>query len=454
MKKPFLIVSLLSAAFLPVLSTKAEKPNIIFIMADDLGYGDLGCYGQEKIVTPHIDRMCKEGKKFTRHYSGSTVCAPSRCSLLTGKHIGHAYIRGNKELRPNGQKPLAKEEVTIAELLKEQGYTTSCIGKWGLGWVDTEGHPNKQGFDHFFGYLCQRRAHSYYPDYIWRNSDKVMLPGNNGKTGPHYTHDLMTEEALGFVRKNKDKPFFLYLAYAIPHTKFQVPDQAPYKDKDWAENHKIQAAMITRMDRDCGKLLGLLKELKLDEKTLVIFTSDNGAHGIGGTLKQFKASGDLRGKKRDLYEGGVRVPMIARWPGKIAAGSSSEHVSAFWDWMPTFCELAGAKNPDGCDGFSILPEILGKPQQRNHDSLYWEFYEQGGKQAVLKGDWKAVRVGVSKNRNAPIQLFNLKKDPSEKNDLAREYPEKLQEMVELMKQSHTPSEIFKFSSKAKKPKKK
>ncbi|WDE98174.1 arylsulfatase [Lentisphaera profundi] len=421
-----------------------DKPNVIFILTDDLGYGDLGCFGQEKIKTPNLDKMASEGTKFTRHYSGSTVCAPSRCVLLTGKHTGNAWIRGNGELKPNGQRPLRAEEVTIAEQFKKAGYATSVIGKWGLGWLDSEGHPLNQGFDHFFGYLCQRRAHTYYPEYVWRNTEKVELKGNDGKSGPLYTHDLCTDEAFSFIRKNKANPFFLYLAYAIPHTKFQVPDQGQYKDKPWAENHRIQAAMISRMDRDCGRLFELLKELNIDEKTLVIFTSDNGAHGIGGTLEQFKASGDLRGKKRDLYEGGVRVPMIARWPGKIEAGRVNDTISAFWDWMPTFNELIGVETPDEVDGHSILLVLLGEGNQEEHDYLYWEFYEKGGKQAVLKDEWKAIRLNVNKDRKAPLELYNLKNDPSEKNDLAKQYPEKVAEFAKLIDKTHTESDLFKF----------
>lgn len=451
----FLITLLLSTLVIPLTAQKVsaknpETPNIVFIMTDDLGYGDLGCYGQTKIKTPRLDQMAKEGKRFTRHYSGNTVCAPARCVLMTGKHTGHCWIRGNGEIQPNGQRPIPKEEITVAEVLKEKGYTTGCIGKWGLGWADSEGQPNRQGFDHFFGYLCQRRAHTYYPEYVWRNMDKVMLPGNDGSKGPHYTHDLMTEEALTFIKTNKNKPFFLYVPYTIPHTKFQVPELGQYEDKPWKKEHKIQAAMISRMDRDCGRILDLLDELKLSKNTLVIFTSDNGAHGQSGTGNFFKSSGKLRGIKRDLYEGGIRVPMIARWPGKVEAGTTSNHSSAFWDWMPTLCELTNAKAPSNIDGISILPEILGKAGQKTHDHFYWEFYEKGGKQAILKGDLKAIRLNVNKKRFGPLELYNLADDESETNNIASQHPKIIKEMEELMAQEHVPSKLFVFGQKKKK----
>jgi len=432
----------------PMVHAEAKKPNVIYILADDLGYGDLGCFGQKLIKTPSLDKMAAEGMKFTHHYSGSTVCAPSRCVLLTGKHTGHSFIRGNGEFK-NGQRPIPDEEFTMAEMFKKQGYATSCIGKWGLGWLDSTGHPNKQGFDHFFGYLCQRRAHSYYPDFLWRNDQKVPLEGNNFKKGPHYSHDLLTEEAQGFIKENKDKPFFLYLAYAIPHTKFQVPELGEYEKTDWQPNQKVQAAMISRMDRDCGKLMDLLKELKIDENTLVIFTSDNGPHGFAGTLEKFDANGPFKGRKRDLFEGGVRVPMIAYWPGKIKAGSESGHISAFWDWMPTFADLLGADLPEGLDGISFANTLLGKGDQKKHDHLYWEFYEQGGKQAVLQWPWKAVRLGVSKDRKAPIALYNLEKDIGETTNLVDKHPEVAKKMVGIMEASHKPSEHFEFKVKPK-----
>jgi arylsulfatase A-like enzyme len=426
------------------LSQAAAKPNVIFILTDDLGYGELGCYGQLLIKTPCLDQMAAEGKLLIRHYAGSPVCAPSRCILLTGKHGGHAAIRGNGELK-QGQRPLPADEVSLGEIFKGAGYTTACIGKWGLGWVDTEGAPNRQGFDYFFGYPCQRLAHSYYPASLWRNSEEVPLPGNDQKSGPFYSHDLMTEEALGFIRKNQTNSFFLYLTYTIPHTKFQIPELGEYAQTDWLPDHKVHAAMISRLDRDCGALLAELKKLRLDEKTLVVFTSDNGAHGEGGTLEKFNASGDLRGKKRDLYEGGVRVPLLVRWPGTITAGTTSDQVCAFWDWLATFCDLTGQFVPTGTDGQSMVPLLLDQKGWRPHDYLYWEFHEQGGKQAVLQGRWKAVRLKVNADRNGPVELYDLEKDPAEKQNVAEQYPEKAQELATLMNTSRTSNQYFDFS---------
>lgn len=424
------------------LAATVKKPNIIYIMADDLGYGDLGCYGQKLIKTPNIDKMATQGMKFTQHYCGSALCAPSRCSLITGKHTGHTFIRNNKPLPFEGNLPIPKEEVTIAEVMKQAGYTTGCIGKWGIGYPGSEGDPNKQGFDHWFGYNCQRQAHSYYPSHLWRNADKVMLKGNeDGKQG-QYSHDLLTAEALEFIKLNKAKPFFLYVPYTIPHTKFQVPDLGQYKDTDWDSNHKIQAAMISRMDADVGKILALLKELEVDDNTLVIFTSDNGPHGGGGTLSKFTAAGLLRAKKGTLYEGGIRVPMIARWPGMIKPGSASDHISAFWDVLPTCAELAGAKVPAGIDGLSMAAELLGKNSaQIKHDYLYWEL---GGQQAMRMGKWKLVRKW---NRKASgpdkPELYNLEDDIAESKDVADKHPDVVAEMLTRLKSARTAAKEFK-----------
>ncbi len=432
-------------------SQTKKNPNIIYILADDLGYGDLGCYGQKLIKTPEIDKLCKEGMKFTQHYAGSTVCAPSRCVLLTGLHTGHSYIRGNYRPKNEGQRPIPKDTITIPKLIKKAGYTTGCIGKWGLGGPGTEGEPNKQGFDHWYGYLCQTLAHSYYPLHLWRNGKKEIQEGNNIETGLHYSHDLFTDDALDFISKNKENPFFLYLPYTIPHTKFQVPDLGEYADKEWEDNHKIQAAMISRMDRDVGRIIELLKKYKLNN-TLVIFTSDNGAHGKSKTHKKFKASGELRGKKRDLYEGGIRVPMIAWWPGKIKPGSTTGHVSAFWDVMPTICGIAGIEPPKNIDGISFLPTLLNKKGQKKHEYLYWEFYERGGKQAVLWKDWKGIRLNVGNDRNGPIELYNIKSDISEKNNVAEKNPEIVKKINNFMIEAHTENVFFKFKPKKKKKK--
>jgi len=429
-----------------------ERPNIVFILADDLGYGDLGCYGQQVIQTPNLDRMAAEGMIFTDHYAGSTVCAPSRCCLMTGLHTGHAYVRGNARL------PLRPSDVTVAELLKQAGYSTGIVGKWGLGEPDTTGIPNRQGFDHWFGYLNQRHAHNYYPAYLWRNEEKVTLanevrdvnpPGGVATKRVQYSHDLFTADALDFVARHKGGPFFLYLAYTIPHANneaknegMEVPSYGAYANEDWPDPQKGHAAMITRMDGDIGRLFARLKSLGIDEQTLVLFSSDNGPHKEGGADPAFfDSNGPLRGHKRDLYEGGIRVPLIARWPGRIAAGSGTNHVSAFWDFLPTCCDLAGVVPPEGIDGFSLLPALLGHPRrQRRHQYLYWEFHEQGKKQAVRMGKWKAVRVNVAKNPNGPIELYDLEADLSEEFNVADEHPEIVAQMATLMATARTDAE--------------
>ena len=433
-------------------TVREKRPNIIFILADDLGYGDLGCYGQETVKTPNLDRMAAEGMRFTDHYAGSTVCAPSRCALMTGLHTGHCWIRGNALL------PLRPEDVTVAKLLKEAGYTTGIIGKWGLGEAGSTGIPNKQGFDYWFGYLNQRHAHNYYPTYLWRNEETVPLknevrdvnlPGGVATKRIEYSHDLFTEDALSFVEQNRDKTFFLYLAYTIPHANneagqngMEVPSLEPYADRDWPQPQKGHAAMITRMDRDIGRLFGRLKELGLDQNTLVMFSSDNGPHKEGGGDPTFfRSSGPLRGYKRDLYEGGIRVPMIARWPGRIKPGSVNNHICAFWDFLPTYCEIAGVETPQGLDGISLVPTLLGQPdRQKQHEFLYWEFHEQGKKQAVRMGDWKGVRLNVAKNPDGPIELYNLQGNIGEKQNVAQSHPEIVAKIAEYMRLSHTPSE--------------
>jgi arylsulfatase A-like enzyme len=429
-----------------------KGPNIIFILADDLGYGDLGCYGQQTIKTPSLDRMAEEGMRFTQHYAGSTVCAPSRCVLMTGLHSGHCWVRGNALV------PLRPEDVTVAELLREAGYTTGIIGKWGLGEAGSTGIPNKQGFDYWFGYLNQRHAHNYYPRYLWRNEEKVVLknevtdvnpPGGVATKRVEYSHDLFTAEALAFLERNKNKAFFLYLAYTIPHANneagnkgMEVPDYGIYKDKDWPEPQKGHAAMITRLDGDIGKLFAKLKELGLAENTLVMFSSDNGPHKEGGADPAFFESwGPLRGYKRALYEGGIRVPMIAWWPGKIQAGSVNDHVSAFWDFLPTCADLAGFKTSRDIDGISMLPTLLGQDdKQKKHEYLYWEFHEQGKRQAVRMGDWKGIRQNVAKNPNGPIELYNLKNDIGEKKNVAVRHPSIVAKIEAYMKAARTPSE--------------
>ncbi len=418
------------------------KPNIIFILADDLGYGDLGCYGQQKFKTPNLDRMAKQGMRFTQAYAGSTVCAPSRCVLMTGKHTGHAHVRGN------GLVPLRPQDLTIATLLRRAGYVTGLIGKWGLGEPGTTGVPTKQGFDSFFGYLNQHHAHNYYPDYLWRNEEKTPLKGNVvannvASKRAQYSHDLFADEALRFLEANKAKPFFLYLALTIPHANneagklgMEVPSDEPYSKEAWPQPQRNHAAMITRMDRDIGRLLQKLQDLGIDDNTIVFFTSDNGPHREGGGDPNFfRSSGPLRGIKRSLHEGGVRVPMIVRWPGRIPAGQTNPHVWAFWDFLPTAVDLAGVKAPNDIDGISVVPTLLGKGKQRTHEFLYWEFHEGGSQQAVRMGDWKAVR----KKLGAPLELYDLGKDLGEEKNIAESHADIVARIEAYLKTARTES---------------
>src|SRR4051812_33511372 len=413
----------LSAADLAV-----PKPNVVFILADDLGYGDLGCFGQKKIKTPNLDRLTAEGMRFTQAYAGTTVCAPSRCALMTGLHTGHCYIRGNKEIKPEGQEPMPGDTFTVAHLMQRAGYTTGIIGKWGLGFPGSASTPEKMGFDYFFGYNCQMKAHEYYPESLWRNTNVVKL---DSKT---YSHDLMAADSLEFVRRNKDQPFFLYLPFTIPHGKFQVPDQEPYANEKWPAQWKNIAAMITRMDKDIGRLMALLKELKLDENTLVFFASDNGA---GYQPKFFQSSGPLRGMKRDMYEGGLRSPTIARWPGRIKPRVVSDQVWAFWDLMPTLAELTQQKLSVPSDGISIL-SALTQGKQIEHPPLYFEFHERGFTQAARMGDWKAVRLGTKK----PVELYDMKTDAAEARDVAAQHPEVVKQFEDFLKSARTDSALW------------
>ncbi len=414
-----------------------RPPNIIFILADDLGYGDVGCYGQEIIQTPHIDQMAGEGIRFTQCYAGSTVCAPSRCCLMTGRHTGHARVRGNK------LHPLLPEDTTIAEVLKNAGYATGIVGKWGLGEPDTTGIPNRQGFDYWFGYLNQSRAHNYYPDYVWKNEERFYFDRWT------YTHTAFTQEALDFVRRSQQQPFFLYLAYTIPHAfneggvnGMPIPSDQPYSNQPWPQNEKNRAAMITLMDADIGRLFALLQELGLDGDTIVFFSSDNGPHREGGSDPDFfDSNGPLRGIKRDLYEGGIRVPMIARWPGQIPAGAVSDQVWAFWDFPATAAELAGTSLPERGDGISMVNALFQRPQN-SHEYLYWEFHEQGGKQAIRMGNWKAVRLGWK----PPIELYDLGTDLGETANLAARYPEIIRKMETWFQETRTESALYPIST--------
>jgi len=447
MKMRMLVVFMAASVIGAVAS---EKPNVIYILADDLGYGEVGYNGQEKIKTPELDALAARGMKFTDHYCGSSVCAPSRGSLMTGLHPGHGYIRANSPGYPNGQTPLPEGTETVGHLMKRAGYATAIIGKWGLGGVlehvETpvlnSGHPNKQGFDYFFGYLDQRKAHNYYPDHLWRNSEMVKL-NNDTKTGKEndYSHDLMTEEAVSWIRNKKDDPFFLYLAYTIPHTRWQVPDLGQYADMDWPKNMKIQAAMVSRMDRDIGRIVDLLEELGIDEKTLIMFNSDNGAHGQGESLEFFRTSGNLRGKKRDMYEGGVRSPMLAYWPGTVPAGTVSDHLSSFWDLLPTLSELTGEPIQGSTDGISMLPELTGRPeQQQKHKYLYWELYEGKPNCGVRFGKWKGVVHDRREGLN--IELYDVSNDEGEQTNVADQYPEVVDQIRQMMLEAHTPNPFW------------
>jgi arylsulfatase len=441
-----------------------ERPNIIFILADDLGWADLGCYGGKKIRTPSIDRLATEGIRFTQHYAGNAVCAPSRCCLMTGKHPGHAFIRNNRAVQPEGQYPIPADTVTVAKLLKARDYRTAAVGKWGLGPPGSDADPTQQGFDLFFGYNCQSHAHNHYPTYLWRNDQRITLQGNDGgRTGKQYSHDLLEAEALSFIRNHKEESFFLYVPFTIPHLALQVPDDSlheyigkweepPY---DGGKGYQPQptpraayAAMVSRMDRSVGRITDLVHELGLDERTIIFFSSDNGPAPLnvgGADSRFFQSAGSLHGLKGELYEGGIRTPLIARWPHKISAGTSTDVPSAFWDLLPTLCEIAGAETPADIDGISLVPALLGQGLQKLHDFLYWEFQGYGGQQAIRLGDWKGIRTNLNK-KLSDIELYNLASDPNEEHDLATDRPEIVAQIERLMRQQHTVSEAFPIKS--------
>jgi arylsulfatase A-like enzyme len=449
--------------------TIAQKPNIIFILADDLGYGDLSCQGQTKFQTPNIDRLAAEGMTFTQHYSGSTVCSPSRSVLLTGQHTGHTPIRGNKR-DEFGNWPISAEAITVAEILKENGYVTGAFGKWGLGYPGSDGDPNEQGFDEFFGYNDQTLAHNYYPYFLNHNQDTVWLEKNEGTGQGTYAPIPIHEQALKFLEHNQDQPFFMYYPSVIPHAELFAPEEymekyrgkflpeKEYKGADEGhpryktggygsqpESHAAFAAMVNLLDDQVGEILDKLKELGIDENTLVIFSSDNGPHLEGGADPDyFNSNGPFIGYKRDLYEGGIRMPMFVRWPGKIEAGSQTSHISAFWDFLPTAAEIVGAEPPENIDGISYLPTLLGENDQKQHDYLYWEFHEKNGRLAVRQGDWKLVRYDVFSPEKTTTELYNLANDISEEDNIAEEHPEITQKLLEIMKTARVPSEDFKF----------
>ena len=460
-----------------------KKPNVIYIYADDLGYGELGAYGQTKIKTPFLDAMAKEGIRFTQHYTSAPVCAPARCMLMTGVHAGHSYIRGNYELggfadnKEGGQMPLPEHTFTIAKLMKNAGYQTALVGKWGLGMNNTTGNPNLHGFDYYYGFLDQKQAHNLYPTHLWengqwdtlRNSYQLVHEYQNKKVaidsidfekfkGKDYAATKMMEKALGFIEKNQAKPFFLYLPLPLPHLSLQAPEeeikayQGQFEETIYTSQkggyvptkypRATYAAMITYLDKQVGRVMATLKKLKLDENTLVIFSSDNGAtFDVGGVDTEFFNSvGGLRGRKQDLYEGGIREPMIARWPGKIKAGKLTDHPSVQFDLMATLSELTGQKIPVATDGISFLPTLLGKAQ-KSHPFLYFEFPEKSGQIAVRIGHFKGVKSQLKKDKQAPWELFDLAKDPAERNDISKEHANLLKQMDEIVKKEHRPSHI-------------
>ena len=455
-------------------SGQTTRPNIILLIADDLGYGDVGFNGQKMIRTPHLDRLASEGKVYRHFYAGTSVCAPSRSTLLTGQHTGHTYIRGNKSVSPEGQEPLPNTGMGLVELLHDAGYHTAAFGKWGLGFVGSTGDPLNQGFDHFYGYNSQSLAHRYYPDHLWDDGHKVTLSRNGNFTKQEvYAPDLIQQKALDYIgQQTSDRPFFLFLPYILPHAELVVPDDSifesykgkfpekPYKGRDYGPGalnhgyasqrypHAAFASMVTRLDLYLGQIMDRLKKQGLDKNTIVIFTSDNGPHVEGGADPVFfNSNGPFKGVKRDLYEGGIREPFVAWWPGKIEAGATSDHMSSFWDLLPTLVSLAGARQliPKDIDGISMVADLLGSDGQQQHDYLYFELHEQGDKQAVIKGPWKGIRVKVDEDPNGALQLYNIDEDPGETVDLADRYPEIVQEMIKIMKQAHKPSLLFPFA---------
>jgi arylsulfatase A-like enzyme len=458
-------------AFAQLKRPAKRPPNIIFIVADDLGYGDVSCYGQQRFQTPHIDRLAAEGLKFTQGYAGTAVCSPSRSSLFTGQHTGHTPVRGNLAVKPEGQYPLPDSSRIIPRLLKQAGYATGCFGKWGLGGPGSSGDPVNQGFDEFFGYNSQTLAHNYYPYYLWHNREKVMLPENRGARSGTYAPTLIQEHLLAFIRQHRAQPFAVFMTTVIPHAELAAPPaymqkaigrygpEKPYigpdtsapgfaKSGPYLSQPYPKAAVVATMrvlDDQVGQLMQLLKQLKLDDNTLVVFTSDNGPSAEGGKdLAYFNSSGGLRGAKRDLYEGGIRVPFIVRWPGQVKAGTTTAQLAAFWDFLPTFMEVAGLKTPTGTDGLSLLPTLTGRGKQVQHPHLYWEFYEQGGSVAARWGRWKGVRLNMATAPTGPIELYDLTADPHEMRNVATQHPEVVAHFAQIFTQEHVPSPAFRF----------
>lgn len=454
----------------------ADKPNVIYILADDLGYGDLGCYGQTMIQTPNIDRLAAQGMLFTQHYSGCTVSAPSRSTLLTGQHTGHTPIRGNRELvDQEGQLPLPAETYTMAEMFKDAGYSTGAFGKWGLGYPGSEGDPNNQGFDEFYGYNCQRQAHRYYPKHLWHNQEKVILEGNDFVNTVVYAPDVIQEQTLKYIKEQASAgtPFFAYMAIVQPHAELIAPEDeilemyrgrfeetpfvsphaaAEYGSENFDEKYyasqpeprAVYAAMVTRIDKYVGEVIETLDELGIADNTIVIFSSDNGNHvEAGHDPEYFDSNGISRGHKRDLTEGGIRTPMIVRWSGTVEAGSTTDHISAFWDVMPTMAEIAGLEPLTTTDGISMVGTLVGG-EQVQHPHLYWEYAMGKGGMAVRMDQWKAVRMGLNKKPNAPIELYDVIADPSESRDVATDHPEVIAQIEAIMAAEHIPSSTFPF----------
>jgi arylsulfatase A-like enzyme len=427
----------------PAHAVQDRKPNIIFILGDDLGYGDIGPYGQRQILTPNLDRLAAQSLKFTNVYAGAAVCAPSRSVLMTGLHAGHTPIRANA-----GTFPLRADDVTVAQVLQRAGYQSGGFGKWGLGDAESPGVPTKHGFTEFFGYLHQIHAHTYYPDFLWDNDRKSPLPGNESGRRGEYSADLIAERALRFIRQHRDKPFFLYAAFTLPHGRFEVPDDKPYTDRDWPQPEKNFASMVTRLDGYVGRIVALIAELGLERDTIVFFASDNGGvSGEGHDVKRFRSNGPFRGEKATLYEGGIRVPMIVRWPGRVTANTTSDVPWAFCDFLPTLAEIAGTRAPDGLDGISMLPTILGGKaaghEQATREFLYWEhetFDRQTSAlradamiQAVRTGNWKAVRT----KPGAPLELYDLGRDVGETSDVAAAHPDVIARIETYLKTART-----------------
>jgi arylsulfatase A-like enzyme len=450
MKQPSSLLVALTALLGALPLAAASKPNIVFVLSDDLAQGDLGCYGQKLIETPRLDRMAREGTRYTQTLCGTSVCAPSRASLMTGLHSGHCPVRGNWEIAKGaGQHPLPTETVTVAQILKDAGYATACMGKWGMGMFHTTGSPLKKGFDHFFGYNCQRHAHSYFPTNLYRNEQSLALPGNDGKgLGKTYAQNLIQDDVLHWVRAHKDQPFFLFYAITLPHGRHEIDNLGIYADKPWTTQQKSYAAQVTRLDRDVGQVLDLLAELGLDKKTLVILAGDNGSsfapNSEMGKLFQ-QANNGLRGFKRGLYEGALRQAAIARWPGKVPAGRVSDEPWAFWDFLPTAAELAGAKIPPECktDGLSLVSYLQGGPAPKR-DFFYWELHEGKPIQAVRFGNWKAIKNGPK----ADLELYDLGVDPAESNNLAQAKPDLVNKAAQLLKTAHSDDPNWPLTGKA------